>query len=147
MRRAGPEDADAVAALVDAAYRPWIDVMGMTPGPMLDDYAARIAQDWVGLRDDAQGLAEVMVLIETDDALLLDNLAIRPDLQGQGRGKGLLDVAEAVARDRGFTRLRLYAHEKMAANIAFYSRHGFAITHRVTEHGLRRVYMEKPLTP
>lgn len=145
LRKAQPADAAAVTALVQAAYAPWIEVIGTPPGPMLDDYAQLITQDWVGIRSDAQGLTEVLVLIEQAGAMLLDNIAVRPDLQGQGIGRRLIAHAETIARDAGFHRMRLYAHEKMTSNIALYHRCGYTITHRVTERGLNRVYMEKSL--
>ncbi|MEX3017735.1 GNAT family N-acetyltransferase [Gymnodinialimonas hymeniacidonis] len=143
MRQANSEDAEALTALVQAAYEPWIKVIGQKPGPMLADYAQLIADHWVGIRSDAAGLIEAMVLIEQADAMLLDNIAVRPDMQGQGRGKALVAWAEIIAKDAGFSCLRLYAHEKMAANVALYERLGFTITKRVTEKGLNRIYMEK----
>ena len=39
LRAADAADAAAVAACVDAAYRPYIERIGRTPGPMLLDYA------------------------------------------------------------------------------------------------------------
>jgi len=42
IRAAVSGDLAAIQALVRAAYRPWIDVIGAIPGPMLDDYAGAI---------------------------------------------------------------------------------------------------------
>ena len=66
-------------------------------------------------------------------------------LHGQGLGRVLMDLAVEQARAAGYARLRLYTHERMVRNQAIYARAGFAETHRVTENGLHRVYMEKPL--
>ena len=147
MRKARPKDADAITALVHAAYTPWVEIIGATPGPMLDDYGQRIAQDWVAVTEDHHGLRTVLILIDQGDALLIDNLAVRPDLQGKGQGRRLLEAAEVNGRMSGFKCTRLYAHEKMTANISLYERTGYAITHRVIEHGLNRIYMEKALAP
>lgn len=144
-RKARPEDAAAITALVHAAYTPWIAVIGAVPGPMRDDYSKLIETEWVGVSEDAVGIFKVMVLIGQGDALLIDNMAVRPDLQGKGWGRRMLDDADLIAREAGFLRLRLYTHEKMASNIALYERHGYTITRRVTERGLNRVYMEKAL--
>ena len=42
IRAATPADAPAVAEIVDQAYRHYITRIGKPPGPMLDDYAARV---------------------------------------------------------------------------------------------------------
>jgi ribosomal protein S18 acetylase RimI-like enzyme len=78
--------------------------------------------------------------------MLLDNIAVSPDGQGLGLGRALLAYAEQSARDGGFSAIRLYTHEKMTRNQAIYARAGYVETRRVEERGLRRVYMEKPLT-
>lgn len=146
-RKARPEDAPAITALVHATYAPWVDVIGKTPGPMLTDYAQMIADHFVTVREDDAGLREVSVLIRQDDAVLIDNIAVRADLQGRGIGRMMIESAEINARMYGFPRTRLYVHEKMERNIAFYQRLGYVITKRVTEQGLNRVYMEKELEP
>lgn len=146
-RIARPEDAEAITALVRAAYAPWVEVIGATPGPMLDDFAKLIETAWVGVSEDHKGLIKVHVLMDQGDTLLIDNMAVRPDMQGKGWGRRMLDHADLCARESGFARTRLYAHEKMTRNIAMYQRHGYAITKRVTERGLNRVYMEKAVEP
>jgi hypothetical protein len=44
IRAATAADVPAVAEIVDQAYRHYIARMGKPPGPMLDDYAARVSQ-------------------------------------------------------------------------------------------------------
>ena len=43
IRPARPGEADTLRDVVHAAYRHYIPRIGKPPGPMLDDYAARIA--------------------------------------------------------------------------------------------------------
>src|SRR6185312_9837699 len=43
IRRAEPEDRAAIESIVRAAYAVYIPRIGKPPGPMLDDYAALIA--------------------------------------------------------------------------------------------------------
>lgn len=138
-------DRPQVEALVEAAYSPWVALIRATPGPMLDDYETSIARGQVQVVDGPDGIEAILVLIDLPDALLLDNIAVAPWAQGRGFAKPLMRMAEATARDRGYSRIRLYTHEKMASNVALYTHLGYAITHRVTERGLNRVYMEKPL--
>lgn len=141
IRRAVAEDAEAIAAIAREAYAPWVPVIGREPAPMGDDYAARIAagQAW-RLEADA-----FCVLEEKPDALWLDNVAVRPTAQGRGLGRRLVAFAEAEARSRGHRALRLYTHERMAANIALYERLGFRETHRARQDGFDRVFMEKDI--
>ena len=87
----------------------------------------------------------VLVLIERDDTVLLDNIAVHPDWQGRGLGARLLEVAEAEAATLGYPTLELYTHELMHENLALYVARGYAETGRRTEQGYQRVYMSKTL--
>ena len=146
IRRARPEDRVAVEAIVQAAYAIYVDRIGKPPGPMLDDYAGLIEDDIVSVLEDADGtVAAIIVLVPQPDHLLLDNIAVRPDRQGQGLGRRLIGFAEDEARRLGFAELRLYTHEKMVENIALYSRLGFAETGRGHQAGYDRVFMTKRL--
>jgi ribosomal protein S18 acetylase RimI-like enzyme len=146
IRPARPEDARAVEAVVHAAYSGYVDRIGKPPGPMLDDYAARIAAGSVAVAEDSAGaIAGIIVLIPEPDQLLLDNIAVRPDLQGQGFGRALIAFAEEEAQRLGCAEIRLYTHEKMTENIALYRRIGFVETGRGRQDGYDRVFMSKSL--
>ncbi|MEJ6392868.1 GNAT family N-acetyltransferase [Gymnodinialimonas sp. 2305UL16-5] len=145
IRRASAADLPAILALVEAAYRPWVAKIGVEPGPLFDDYAGAIATDQITLVEGALGVEAILVLVPQSDAMLLDNVAVLPAAQGRGHGGRLIKLAENRARDAGFDRLRLYTHAHMTSNIALYRKLGFAQTRRVTERGLDRIYMEKPL--
>ncbi len=146
IRPAQAEDAEAVRRLVRDAYGRYVARLGKPPGPMLDDYARRIAagQAWV-LEDHRGRLVGVAVLEDVPGALLLDNVAVAPPEQGKGHGRVLVAFAEVEARRRGRREVRLYTHVLMAENIAPYRRLGFAETGRATERGYDRVYMAKRL--
>lgn len=144
IRLAVAADRAAIEAVVAAAYSVYIERIGKTPGPMHDDYAARIAAGAVSVAEDADGtIAAVLVLLPKPDHLLLDNVAVRPDRQHRGLGRGLIDFAEAEARRQGFAELRLYTHQRMSENIALYRRLGFVETGRRQEAGYERVFMRK----
>src|ERR1022692_2903768 len=101
IRIASAADAVAVHAIVDAAYGFYISRIGKPPGPMLDDYAKRIAGGQVWILASAGDILGILVLEETPDGLLLDNIAVAPGQQGRGHGRTLLDFAEAEAKRRG----------------------------------------------
>lgn len=146
IRPARASDAATLADIVAQAYDHYVARIGRPPGPMLDDYAVRIAagQAHVALSGDAI-LGLIVLEPCPDGALLLDNVAVLPKAQGSGVGRALVLFAEAETLRRGGTVLRLYTHERMVENIALYSRLGFVETGRVTEKGFARVYMEKSL--
>jgi ribosomal protein S18 acetylase RimI-like enzyme len=146
IRPARAADADGVASLVDQAYSPYIARMaGQRPGPMDDDYAARVAEGavWVLERDGA--LAGILVLLPEPDHLLLDNVAVAQGHTGQGLGRRLVAFAEAEATRRGFAEIRLYTHVTMTENQALYRRLGFEETQRAEQAGFARVFMRKRL--
>ena len=145
LRPAIPADRAAIEALVAAAYGPYVAAFGQRPGPMDDDYARLIADGRAQVVERAGALVGLLVLIPQADAMLLDNIATAPWLHGQGLGRALMARAEAQARAAGFPRIRLYTHQKMVRNQRIYAQAGYHETRRVTERGLPRVYMEKPL--
>jgi len=146
IRHARPEDRAAVERIVHDAYNVYVARIGKPPGPMLDDYAALIAEGAVRvLQEDDGTIAAILVLLPKTDHLLLDNIAVRPDRQGCGLGRRLIAVAEDETRRLGHAELRLYTHETMTENIALYKRLGFVETGRGREAGYDRVFMTKRL--
>jgi len=132
---------------VHAAYAHYVARIGKPPGPMLDDYAARIAHGQAWVLEEAGRILGMLVLEAQTDGFLLDNIAVRPECQGGGHGRTLMAFAETEARRRGWREIRLYTHVLMTENQALYQRLGYVETGRVTEKGFERVYMAKQLTP
>jgi GNAT superfamily N-acetyltransferase len=145
VRAAQEGDSDMVRDVVHAAYRHYTARIGKPPGPMLDDYAKRIADGQAWVLEDAGRIVGVLVLVQGAHGFLLDNIAVLPDCQGKGFGRVLIEFAEAEARRRGFAAISLYTHALMSENVALYHRIGFVETHRGSEKGYDRVYMTKRL--
>jgi ribosomal protein S18 acetylase RimI-like enzyme len=112
---------------------------------MRQDYAEVIRDYDVTVVEHDGEVVGVLALGVTDEGFLLDNVAVRPDHQGLGVGRYLLEHAEAEARRRGHASIHLYAQEIMTENLALYRRVGYVEYARRTEHGLHRVYLRKPL--
>lgn len=146
VRRAERHEAETVRDVVCAAYRHYVARIGQPPGPIKDDYAARIRAQQAWVMADGDGISGVLVLEDGPDAFLLDNIAVRPDRQGSGVGRQLMDFAEAQACARGWDRITLYTNALMTENIAIYRKRGYVEVDRRQENGFDRVYMEKPLT-
>ncbi len=57
--------------------------------------------------------------------LLIENVAVRPDGQGEGIGDRLLRHAEVVAASPNIREIRLYTNAAFASNISFYAKRGY----------------------
>jgi ribosomal protein S18 acetylase RimI-like enzyme len=145
IRAATVADVPAITEIVDQAYRHYIARVGKPPGPMLDDYAARVLEGVVWVLEEGSVIAGIIVLLPAPDYLLLDNIAISPARQGLGLGRRLLAFAEAEALRRGYQEIRLYTHQSMEENQRLYASIGYEETGRGTEAGYDRVFMRKQL--
>jgi ribosomal protein S18 acetylase RimI-like enzyme len=145
IRPAIAADVPAIAKIVDHAYRHYIARMGKPPGPMLEDYAARVSEGVVWVLEDGAVIAAIIVLLPGVNHLLLDNIAVSPNHQGLGLGRRLLAFAETEALQRGYREIRLYTHQTMVANQRLYASIGYQETGRGTEAGYDRVFMRKQL--
>ena len=131
---------------MDRAYTHYIERLGKKPGPMLNDYAEMISRHTVHVAESAERIIGVLVLINKEDGLLLDNIAVDPDSQGLGLGAQLMALAEREARVSGTDNIYLYTHEKMLENIPYYQKRGYTEYERKTVQGYSRIYMRKQLT-
>ena len=145
LRRATGADAAGIAQCVRAAYTHYVERIGTPPGPMLDDYDRVVRDHRAYVIDDGGDIVGVLVLMDKEDGLLLDNVAVLPSRQGEGIGCGLVEHAETEARRLGHGHLDLYTHQLMTENIAMYLRYGYEEIDRRTERGFPRVYMRKGL--
>ena len=143
LRAATAADADGIAACVRAAYSHYIERIGKPPGPMLDDYHQVVRDHRVFVVEDGGGIIGALVLVDKEDGLLFDNIAVLPSRQGEGIGRRLMQHAESEAHRLGHRHLDLYTHEMMTENIAMYERIGYVEVERRTERGFPRVYMRK----
>src|SRR5215472_1236743 len=90
IRLATAADVSAIAKIVEEAYRHYIPRIGKPPGPMLDDYAARVSEGVVWVIDEGPIVTGLIVLLPRPDYLLLDNIAVSPARLGLGLGRRLL---------------------------------------------------------
>jgi GNAT superfamily N-acetyltransferase len=144
IRAAATADAPAIAEIVDQAYRHYIARIGKLPGPMLDDYVARVSEGAVWVLEEGAVIA-AMVLLPAPNYLLLDNIAVSPAHQGLGLGRRFLAFAEEEALRRGYHELRLYTHQTMVENQRLYASIGYEGTRRGSEAGYDRVFMRRRL--
>ena len=67
IRAATAADVPAIAEIVNEAYRHYISRIGKPPGPMLDDYAARVSEGVVSVVEKGTVIAGIIVLLRAAD--------------------------------------------------------------------------------
>jgi len=144
-RPATPRDVDVLARLARDAYQRYTARIGRPPAPMTADYEAAVDDGTVSVAVDGGRIVGFVVLLDADDHLLLENVAVDPRAQGQGVGARLLALAEEEARRRGHDRIELYTNEAMTENLDYYPRKGYVETGRGERDGYRRVWFSKTL--
>lgn len=135
-RRAGPDDVEAIVALVNSAYRGESSRQGWTTEADLlggqrtdrDEVAALIAASgsMLLLCIGGERLIGSLHLQYDGSAAWLGMFTVRPGLQGRGIGKRFLAEAERVAREAWeVTRMRMAVIWRRHELIAYYERRGY----------------------
>ncbi len=120
-------DVDEVARVENDAYPfPW------TRGNFLDSLASGY-QAWTAREADGR-LAGYFLLMPAVDDMHLLNITVRPDLQGRGIGRQLLDKVSALTRAAGITAVLLEVRPSNLNALAVYRHAGFV------QIGLRKNY-------
>ncbi|WP_269581374.1 GNAT family N-acetyltransferase [Roseibium sp. Sym1] len=127
IRKAGLQDVDALKSCIDRAYQPVKSNL-----PDLPDVSAGIADD---IRDHHVLVAELgrritgcaIFSLKGSRAHLM-NIAVDPDVKGQGLGRCLIEHVERIARDGGATEIHLATHVGMPGNVTLYSHLGWSET-------------------
>jgi GNAT superfamily N-acetyltransferase len=166
-RVAEPADAAAISAILGEAfegYRSWAPSDLAPPVPTQAD-VARFA--------DALGRSDVWCLLALDDQQVIGHVAlsllsmedpepppvgtinlrqlfVKPAWQGHGIATWLMETAASEARQRGFTRMRLWTPQGQSRARRFYEREGWTLTggvHEDSPFGLPTVEYTRTLDP
>ncbi|UJA21458.1 GNAT family N-acetyltransferase [Thermoleophilia bacterium SCSIO 60948] len=147
FRVAVAAEAARIGEIGRAAYGGYEREIGIRPGPLDEDYDARVAEGVVWISDAEPGAAigGFVILERRSDHLWIDNVAVDPSAQHHGLGRALLAFAESRASALGLGELRLLTHERMRRNIEIYRRLGFEDDPAVGVDELGRQHMRKRL--
>jgi len=145
LRPARSGDAAAIRTLVRAAYAKWVPLINREPKPMTADYAKAVRDHVVFVLEEERHLLAVLEMIPESDHLLVENVAVDTSAQGRGLGRKLMAFAEAEARRRGLSEIRLYTNERFTANVRLYEAIGYTIFDREPIGTSVAVWMRKPL--
>ncbi|MFD9095155.1 GNAT family N-acetyltransferase [Streptomyces collinus] len=143
VRPAVADDVPAVRDVTDAAYRPYIERIGVVPQPMEADHAADVAAGKVFVT--GEPVVGLVVVEAFPDHLFLDSVAVRPDAHGQGVGRLLLRFVDAHARALGLGEVRLYTNALMWENQQIYPRYGYEVVERRVEGPYDRIHYRRRL--
>ena len=143
IRKAVVSDAEALAKCMHAAYMMYTSRLGgKTLPPMTVDYGEEICSYPVWVAESEGSLVGGLILMPQDDYITIANVAVHPQFQGNGLGRGLMSFAEAEAKQQGYSELRLATHILLTENVSLYSHLGWSETGR----DQYRVYMRKNIT-
>ncbi|WP_313354933.1 GNAT family N-acetyltransferase [Microbacterium sp.] len=145
--RISPDDAGEVLTLQRAAFVSEAQIYGSTDMPPLTQTLEAVQAELVDCygwtaRVDARLVGALRGRIDAG-LPLVGRIAIAPDLQGEGVGRGLLDIAE---RESGATQAELFTGSLSEANIRLYESCGYHISERVPQDdGTEQIFMRKNL--
>ena len=145
--RAHRHEAGEIYAVVEAAFARYEDRMEGPPAPLLADYARLASVGRVSVMRDGRRIVGVMVHDVVGGAIEIDTVAVRPDREGRGYARLMLDWAIDRGLANGAHAVTLYTNEVMHEAQGFWLRHGFRETGRGREDGYSRVYYRRCLRP
>ncbi|MFG2355528.1 GNAT family N-acetyltransferase [Streptomyces sp. NPDC048521] len=143
VRVAAAGDVPAVRAVTDAAYRHYIERIGVVPQPMEADHAANVAAGKVFVT--GEPVIGLVVIEAFADHLFLDSIAVRPDAHGTGVGRRLLRFVDTRARELGLDEIRLYTNAMMWENRKIYPKYGYEVVERRVDGPYDRIHYRKRL--
>lgn len=143
IRAATIEDLRAIDRCAKLAYRKYVERMDKEPAPMHADFKQLVASNAVSIAIKQDSFAGFVVFYEQDQHMHLENVAVQPDLAGQGIGRKLIEYVEHQAVISGISRIELYTNEMMHENFGLYKHLGFEETDRREEDGFKRVFFSK----
>ena len=142
FRRAGLEEAEFIAKLVNSAYRGDSSKAGWTSEADLLDGQRTDPSEVESLIQDASSM--ILLCLQNDEvigsvllqkkeaAAYLGMFVVRPDLQGNGIGKQFLNAAERIAQNEwGVSKIIMSVITLRPELIAFYQRRGYQRTGEV----------------
>ncbi len=142
IRKASAFDAEALSECMHAAYAIYNSrLMGKTLPPMNVNYEDEIRACPVWVAESDGVLVAGLILMPEENCMTITNVAVHPKFQGNGLGRNLMTLAEAEAKQQGYSESRLTTHVALTENISLYSYLGWSETGR-DEY---RVYMRKRL--
>lgn len=145
LRLAAMGDVAEIRECAEQAYEIYVTRIGRKPAPMVADFGSQVRQGQVHLVERNETVLGFVVSYRKDCSYFIENVAVRPEAQGQGLGRQLLKFAEDQAKAHGLRAVELYTNVAMTENVELYSRAGYVEFERRQEDGFCRAYFRKVL--
>ena len=140
IRKAVLSDAESLNECMQAAYEIYTSrLSGRALPPMEVDYREEIRSFPVWIAESDGTLVGGLILMPENGHMTIANIAVHPQFQGNGLGRGLLEFGETEAKQKGYSELHLATHILLTENFSLYSHLGWSETGRDES----RVYMKK----
>jgi ribosomal protein S18 acetylase RimI-like enzyme len=143
LRIAREPDVEAIGTLTREAYAKWVAVTGREPLPMRVDYVEAIKAHRFDLLYVGDVLAALIETVPDGEYLLIENVAVAPEMQCRGYGKRLMQHADKLAAASGMKATRLYTNKLFTANIRLYEALGYRVDREEELNGGIAVHMSK----
>jgi N-acetylglutamate synthase-like GNAT family acetyltransferase len=142
IRKAVFSDAESLNECMKAAYNIYTSrLSGRALPPLEVDYREEIRSFPVWIAESDGTLIGGLILTPENGHMTIANIAVHPQFQGNGLGRGLLEFGETEAKQKGYSELHLATHILLAENFSLYSHLGWSETGRDES----RVYMKKDI--
>ncbi len=124
IRPAQNDDAEALAACIDAAYAHYAGRINDLPA-VSEDCAAQIAQFQVWVAENGSEIAAALILSPDSGVMTILNVAVHSEHKGKGLGQALMKHADTQALQQGCHEMHLATHVDIPENVRFYERLGW----------------------
>ncbi|MBI1245989.1 MAG: GNAT family N-acetyltransferase [Alphaproteobacteria bacterium] len=145
FRRARPDEGPLLREITRAAYAKWVPLIGREPLPMTADHVAAVRDHIVEFAELGGHVVAALHLEALDGHMLVENIAVRPEMQRRGLGDALLARGEEIAREMGYAVVRLYTNSRMGGNTEWYLARDYAIEREEAFGNGNRVHFVKKL--
>ena len=143
LRKASVADAKALSECIHAAYATYTSRLdGQLLPPLTVNYEEEIRNFPVWIAESEGKLVGGLILQMDEEQISIANVAVIPEFQGYGLGRGLLNFGEAEARRLGYEEIHLATHVLLTENHSLYRHLGWTESTRDE----MRVYMKKSLS-
>lgn len=145
IRKGLLSDLDAVLECVRAAYAPYVPRMNKRPASMDTDFAPLLRGGLVWVAEKDGRVVALIVVFEDGGEPEIRSVAVLPSMQRGGIGRALMNHAETMLRESGYSTVRLYTNVKIPELVVYYTGLGYEEVERRLDHGYDRVFMKKRL--
>jgi ribosomal protein S18 acetylase RimI-like enzyme len=143
IRVATQNDAASLSACFEAAYAHYVGRIADLPN-VSDGCAEDIAQHQAWVAEIENTIVGGLVMIPGDGFIQMANVAVHPGHKGAGLGRQLIDLAQSLAIEQGYSEIRLATHVEMPENVRLYEYFGWEEYHRSGNKVLMKKTIKKP---